>query len=101
MTDHRLINICEAGGNIDTVDLYNSASSTQPWTTSRLSLGRWHIAAASVGLLAVFAGGYASTGMFFVAGEFFSGARVNSTLSLFPYVAFVVPCTHHVLIYQM
>jgi hypothetical protein len=37
------------------VDLYNSASGT--WSTAQLSVGRWVLAATSVGNVAIFAGG--------------------------------------------
>ena len=38
------------------VDLYNSASGT--WSTAQLSVARFHLAATSVGNVAVFAGGW-------------------------------------------
>ncbi len=40
------------------VDLYNSA--TGAWSTAQLSVGRSRLAAASVGNVAIFAGGYRS-----------------------------------------
>ncbi len=42
------------GGYVD-VDMYNSASGT--WSTAQLSVGRWDLAATSVGNVAIFAGG--------------------------------------------
>jgi hypothetical protein len=50
-----------AGVESNAVDLYNSA--TGAWSTARLSVARWRLAAASVGNVAVFAGG--RTGMLF------------------------------------
>ena len=44
-----------AGGGY-AVDLYNSASGT--WSTAQLSVGRYSLAATSVGNVAIFAGGY-------------------------------------------
>ena len=38
------------------VDLYNSA--TGVWSTAQLRVARWFLAAASVGNVAIFAGGY-------------------------------------------
>jgi hypothetical protein len=42
-------------GNSNAVDLYNSASGT--WSTAQLSVARIHLAATSVGNVAIFAGG--------------------------------------------
>ncbi len=44
----------------DVVDLYNSATGT--WSTARLSVARYNLAATSVGNLAFFAGGYFPAG---------------------------------------
>ena len=44
-----------AGQNSNAVDLYNSA--TGAWSTARLSVARHQLAAASVGDVAMFAGG--------------------------------------------
>jgi hypothetical protein len=44
-----------AGGGNTNVDLYNSH--TRTWSTARLSVGRWGLAATSVGNVAIFAGG--------------------------------------------
>ncbi len=46
-----------AGGNgpSNAVDLYNGASGT--WSTAQLSVARPHLAATSVGNVAIFAGG--------------------------------------------
>ena len=51
----------KTGGNLDSVELYDSTS--QLWSTAKLSQGRWHIAAASVRNLAIFAGGMAAAGV--------------------------------------
>ena len=45
-----------AGGLSLAVDLYNSATGT--WSTAQLSVARFDLAAASVGSVALFAGGY-------------------------------------------
>ncbi len=45
-----------AGDASDAVDVFNSA--TGAWATARLSVARWGFGAASVGNVAVFAGGY-------------------------------------------
>ena len=42
-------------GGSNAVDLYNSASGT--WSTAQLSVARFHLAATSVGNVAIFAGG--------------------------------------------
>ena len=44
-----------AGGISNDVDLYNSATGT--WSTAQLSVARYGLAAASVGNVALFAGG--------------------------------------------
>ena len=44
-----------AGERLDVVDLYNA--STGAWSTARLSVARMSLAAASVGNVALFAGG--------------------------------------------
>ena len=45
-----------AGGLSHAVDVYNSA--TGAWSTAQLSEARYYLAAASVGHVAIFAGGY-------------------------------------------
>jgi hypothetical protein len=50
----RLMN-ATTGGWFDAVDLYNST--TGAWSTARLSVARNNLAAASVGNVAIFAGG--------------------------------------------
>jgi hypothetical protein len=45
-----------AGGYSSAVDLYSSASGT--WSPAQLSVGRYGLAATSVGNVAIFAGGY-------------------------------------------
>ena len=52
-----------AGGPFNVVDVYNSA--TGAWSTAQLSVERNYLAAASVGNVALFAGGY---GALFVQG---------------------------------
>jgi hypothetical protein len=47
--------VTAASGYSDDVDLYDSA--TGRWSTARLSVARWGLAATSVGNLAIFAGG--------------------------------------------
>ena len=47
-----------SGDYSNAVDLYNSASGT--WSTAQLSLARGGLAAASVGNVAIFAGGHGS-----------------------------------------
>ena len=49
-----------AGNASNAVDLYNSATGT--WSTAQLSVGRYILAAASVGNVALFAGGYSFSG---------------------------------------
>jgi hypothetical protein len=49
-----------ADGSANVVDLYNS--STGAWTTAQLSVARGFLAAASVGNVALFAGGTLVTG---------------------------------------
>jgi hypothetical protein len=44
-----------AGGYVDAVDIYDSASGT--WSTARLSVSNFFLAATSVGNVAIFAGG--------------------------------------------
>ncbi len=46
------------------VDLYNSASGT--WSTAQLSVARFSLAATSVGIVALFAGGWAGNCSFCV-----------------------------------
>jgi|LauGreDrversion4_2_1035121.scaffolds.fasta_scaffold1916434_1 hypothetical protein len=48
------------------VDVYNGA--TGVWSTAQLSVGRSYLAAASVGNVALFAGGYVGNGALFVQG---------------------------------
>ncbi len=49
-----------AGVGSNAVDLYNSATGT--WTTAQLSVARFGLAAASVGNVALFAGGRTGAG---------------------------------------
>ena len=48
-----------SSGASNVVDLYNSA--TGVWSTAQLSVPRYYLAAASVGSVAIFAGGYLSS----------------------------------------
>ena len=57
-----------AGWGEKAVDLYNSA--TGAWSTAQLSVARSFLAAASVGNVAIFAGGFSSI----FAGGFISGS---------------------------
>ena len=57
----RLMRGTVGGVLFDAVDMYNSASGT--WSTARLSLARTDFAAASVGNVAIFAGGNAWAGI--------------------------------------
>ncbi len=52
--------VTAGGEGSNAVDLYNSASGT--WSTARLSVARWSLAATSVGNVAFFAGGDTATG---------------------------------------
>jgi hypothetical protein len=49
------------------VDLYNSTTGT--WSTARLSVARYGLAAASVGNVAIFAGGYPDSVLLLIEGE--------------------------------
>ncbi len=69
-----------AGGVLfDTVDLYNSVSGT--WSTARLSVARTDFAAASVGNVAIFAGGNSWAGNSILC-PFFDGCSWGSRLWL-------------------
>ena len=56
-----------AGVGSNAVDLYNSA--TGAWSTARLSVARSSLAAASVGNVAIFAGGYTGSVLLLIEGE--------------------------------
>ena len=56
-----------AGAYSNTVDLYNSA--TGAWSTAQLSVARDGLAAASVGNVAIFAGGYPGSVLLLIEGE--------------------------------
>ena len=56
-----------AGVGSNAVDLYNSA--TGAWSTAQLSVGRYWLAAASVGNVAIFAGGYTGSVLLLIEGE--------------------------------
>jgi hypothetical protein len=49
--------VTAGNGYSSAVDLYNRASGT--WSTAQLSVARYHLAATSVGNVAIFAGGAA------------------------------------------
>jgi hypothetical protein len=48
-------------GMSSVVDLYDSA--TGKWSAGQLSIGRWNLAAASVGSIALFGGGWISSAL--------------------------------------
>ena len=54
-----------AGSFSDAVDLYNSGA----WSTARLSVARLGLAAASVGNVAIFAGGATGSVLLLIEGE--------------------------------
>ena len=54
-------------GSSNAVDLYNSA--TGAWSTAQLSVARGNLAAASVGNVAIFAGGWAGSVLLLIEGE--------------------------------
>ncbi len=56
-----------AGAYSNTVDVYNSA--TGAWSTAQLIVARRDVAAASVGNLAIFAGGYTGSVLLWIEGE--------------------------------
>ena len=56
-----------AGATYNAVDLYNSA--TGAWSTAQLSVARCCLAAASVGNVAIFAGGYTGCVLLWIEGE--------------------------------
>ena len=63
------------------VDLYNSASGT--WSTAQLSVGRWRLAATSVGNVAIFAGGESNFSLtLFVEGLLFGMMSVGDGVTL-------------------
>jgi hypothetical protein len=66
-----------AGGGSNAVDLYNYTSGT--WSTAQLSVARLHLAATSVGNVAIFAGGDSSNCSLtlFVEGLLFGLMRVG------------------------
>ena len=59
--------ITAGGGVSNAVDLYNGASGT--WSTAQLSVARSHLAATSVGSVAIFAGGYTGSVLLLIEGE--------------------------------
>ncbi len=56
-----------AGDWVNTVDLYNSA--TGVWSTAQLSVARANLAAASVGNVAIVAGGWSQSVLLLIEGE--------------------------------
>ena len=63
MTSSSLTRATAGGVASNAVDVYNGA--TGAWSTAQLSVARYYLAAASVGNVALFAGGY---GALFVQG---------------------------------
>jgi len=59
-----LSNVAAANPYSNAVDLYNSVSGT--WSTAQLSVGRWGLAGASAGNLAIFAGGRSTSNSSFI-----------------------------------
>ena len=55
------------GAYSNAVDLYNSA--TGVWSTAQLRVARWFLAAASVGNVAIFAGGESGSVLLWIEGE--------------------------------
>ena len=66
-SDCRLMRATAGSAYSDAVDLYNSA--TGAWSTAQLSVGRAGLAAASVGNVAIFAGGYTGSVLLLIEGE--------------------------------
>ena len=56
-----------AGGRSNAVDVYNSA--TGSWSTAQLSVARVALSAASVGNVAIFAGGSTGSVLLLIEGE--------------------------------
>ncbi len=56
-----------AGAYSNAVDLYNSA--TGAWSTAQLSVARLDLAAASVGNVAIFVGGWTGSVLLLIEGE--------------------------------
>ena len=52
--------VTAGGESYNAVDLYNSTLGT--WSTAQLSVARYHLAATSVGNMAIFAGGWSLNG---------------------------------------
>ncbi len=78
-----------AGGTASNgVDVYNGA--TGAWSTAQLSVGRMFLAAASVGNVALFAGGYALSALLYREG----GVRLHLLLRfvLAAVFRFCLPC---------
>ena len=63
----RLIRATAGGVYSNAVDLYNSA--TGAWSTAQLGVARGYLAAASVGNVAIFAGGYTGSVLLRIEGE--------------------------------
>jgi len=66
-TDSSLMRATADGVTSDVVDVYNGA--TGAWSTAQLSVARFNVAAASVGSLALFAGGAINDSAFGVQGD--------------------------------
>jgi hypothetical protein len=67
MTSSSLMCATADGTASNVVDVYNGA--TGAWSTATLSVARYYIAAASVGNVALFAGGYAASALFVQGGD--------------------------------
>ena len=66
MTSSSLTRATAGGGASNVVDLYNGA--TGAWSTAQLSVARCWLAAASVGNVALFAGGHDASALFVQGG---------------------------------
>ena len=60
-TASSLMRATAGGFGSNVVDVYNSSTGT--WSTAQLSVGRINFAAASVGIVALFAGGYSGSSL--------------------------------------
>jgi hypothetical protein len=70
-------------GTPNAVDLYDSATGT--WSTAQLSVGRYNLAATSVGKVAIFAGGF--------GGNYFFRCLLKNSCGIVAYACGVfVPC---------
>jgi hypothetical protein len=92
MTSSSLMCATAGGTASNVVDVYNSA--TGAWSTAQLSVPRWYLAAASVGNVALFAGGYAASALFVQGGGGrCSWLREVEFVRVLQYCGFVCPAT--------